>query len=192
MLPKWLSPATAETFLWNLLILRFERRWSEREHHLWTYLFELVGTRKDPNYWTMNRRVRWSILQIISKSSGNDPPSWIHQQIELQKRNGYSLPTGQHRLWGWLNSKEWNRLVGWRKTTRYHTPKPPRRIGVGYRDQGTYREKARDGSPAWQEVAMVTRDELPRKPLLTPPLLSRCSPWGPEESRYWPQGELDR
>lgn len=32
---------------------------------------------------------------------------------------------------------------------------PPKRwIGVGYRDKGTLRNSAKDGSPSWQEVAM--------------------------------------
>jgi hypothetical protein len=32
---------------------------------------------------------------------------------------------------------------------------PPKRwIGVGYRDKGTLRNQAKDGSPSWQEVAM--------------------------------------
>jgi len=32
-------------------------------------------------------------------------------------------------------------------------PRPPNRIGVGYRDHGAARDVAYDGSPAWQEVA---------------------------------------
>jgi hypothetical protein len=32
-------------------------------------------------------------------------------------------------------------------------PRPQRRIGVGYRDHGTARDVALDGSPSWQEVA---------------------------------------
>jgi len=32
-------------------------------------------------------------------------------------------------------------------------PRPPNRIGVGYRDHGTARDVALDGSPSWQEVA---------------------------------------
>jgi hypothetical protein len=32
-------------------------------------------------------------------------------------------------------------------------PRPPNRIGVGYRDHGTARDVAFDGSPSWQEVA---------------------------------------
>jgi hypothetical protein len=35
---------------------------------------------------------------------------------------------------------------------------PPKRwIGVGYRDKGTLRNSAKDGSPSWQEVAMSTK-----------------------------------
>ena len=35
---------------------------------------------------------------------------------------------------------------------------PPKRfIGVGYRDKGTRRDQAKDGSPSWQEVAMSLR-----------------------------------
>lgn len=33
-------------------------------------------------------------------------------------------------------------------------PKAKRRIGVGYRDKGTAKDTAWDGSPSWQEVAM--------------------------------------
>jgi hypothetical protein len=33
-------------------------------------------------------------------------------------------------------------------------PKPRNRIGVGYRDKGTAKNTAWDGSPSWQEVAM--------------------------------------
>jgi hypothetical protein len=190
MLPKWLSPATSETFLWNLLVLRTMRRWSERELVLFKELFLKVGTQKDPNFWTMNRRVRWSIVTILSKSRGEDPPVWLQNQIELQKRNGYNLPQSLHRIHGWLGSKEWNRLVVWRKTTRYQTPKPPRRIGVGYRDQGTYRNKAKDGSPSWQEVASFGVPDS-GKPILTPPLECLHSPWGPHETRDW-RGRFDR
>ena len=32
-------------------------------------------------------------------------------------------------------------------------PRPPNRIGVGYRDHGTARDVATDASPTWQEVA---------------------------------------
>jgi len=34
-------------------------------------------------------------------------------------------------------------------------PRPPNRIGVGYRDHGTARDVAFDGSPSWQEVAVA-------------------------------------
>jgi len=34
-------------------------------------------------------------------------------------------------------------------------PRPKNRIGVGYRDHGTARNVATDGSPSWQEVASV-------------------------------------
>lgn len=34
-------------------------------------------------------------------------------------------------------------------------PRPPNRIGVGYRDHGTARDVALDGSPSWQEVAVA-------------------------------------
>jgi hypothetical protein len=35
------------------------------------------------------------------------------------------------------------------------TSRPPNRIGVGYRDHGTARDVAFDGSPSWQEVAIA-------------------------------------
>jgi len=141
----------------------------------------------------MNRRVRWSIVQALLRTKGGSQPVWFTSQIELMRKNGYSLPTHPRVIFGWLKSKEWIKLVEWRKTTRKKRPKSSKRfVGVGYRDQGTYRDKAKFGTPAWQEVAMVAQEELPRKPILTPPLLSAHSPWGPHESRFWPRGELNR
>lgn len=192
-LPKWLSIATCEVYLWNLTVLRTMRKWSEREFVLFHLCAERVGTYKDPSFWTMNRRVRWSIVQAFLKSGRESPPSWFNSQVQLQRNNGYKLSTSFRRIDGWLKSPEWTKLVEWKKSTRKPQPKKPKRfMGVGYRDQGTYRDKAKYGTPAWQEVAMVVQDELPRKPILTPPLLSAHSPWGPHESRFWPKGELNR
>jgi len=39
--------------------------------------------------------------------------------------------------------------------------KPDRYIGIGYRDKGTAKKPWLDGSPSWQEVAMVPIKELP-------------------------------
>jgi hypothetical protein len=47
------------------------------------------------------------------------------------------------------------------KDTRFSVQRPPtppkRFIGIGYRDKGSARDKAWDGSPHWTEVAMSTR-----------------------------------
>jgi len=191
-LPKWLSIATCENHLWNLVVLRTFQEWTEREFVLFHLLAQKVGTWKDPSFWTMNRRVRWSIVQAFLKSGRENPPRWFTSQVQLQKRNGYRLPIHPRRIHGWRKSPEWIKLVEWKFTTRKPPRvRPKRYIGVGYRDQGTYRDKARFGTPSWQEVAMVP-DQVPRKPHLTPPLLSAHSPWGPHESRFWPKGELNR
>jgi len=43
-------------------------------------------------------------------------------------------------------------------------PRPPNRIGVGYRDHGTARDVAFDGSPSWQEVAAAHLNSVSTDP----------------------------
>jgi len=188
-LPRGLSSATAEFYLWNLLVLRLQRKWQERELILFSLLLEKVGMEKDPSFWTMNRRVRWSIVTIISKSRGAEPPPYVQSQIELMRRNGYQLSTNPRRIFGWLNSKEWKTLVNRRKFVRKdQRPRDSRRIGVGYRDHGTYRNVATNGTPSWQDVAAAGLPDAGHNFL--PPLKSPSSPWGPWEKPR--RQELDR
>lgn len=45
------------------------------------------------------------------------------------------------------------------KSGKPRKPKPRNRIAVGYRDKGSVRNPAEDGSPSWQEVAMSENGE---------------------------------
>jgi hypothetical protein len=45
----------------------------------------------------------------------------------------------------------------------YRKPRPPRRIGVGYRDKGTARQRHHDGSPSWEDVVAGSPDEVRKR-----------------------------
>jgi len=169
-MPKWLSPGAAWTYLWNLLLVRRTGSWSQGENILFVELLEWIGTQRDPTFWTMDRKVGWSILSIILRSDRKKIPPYLWTQLELQQRNGYIPDPHPRSFYGWRNSRDWKRLLSWRRATQVTKSPPKRRIGVGYRDQGTRRNLAHDGSPAWQEVAQSLHQIGETKPVNRSPL----------------------
>lgn len=187
MIPKWLHPAAAWTYLWNLLLLRRSGEWSEKESELFVVLLEYVETRKDISFWTMDRRVGWTILSIIRKSDRKIIPAYLWTQLELQQRNGYCPNPHPRAFYGWRGSRDWKRLLQWTASTRYQSPKPTRRIGVGYKDRGTCRNVAKDGSPGWKEVARILvsdEDFLPESKFFR-------HPWPDEVRKFRPPKWID-
>lgn len=58
----------------------------------------------------------------------------------------------RHAYFGWWKSFEIKRWFRTSNSELKSKTSPKRFIGVGYRDHGTARDSARDGSPSWQEV----------------------------------------
>jgi hypothetical protein len=77
----------------------------------------------------------------------------------LRSMEGFYVPR-RNFLTVWSHCKGKFQVVPYRPSgipTKELKPKPY--IGVGYKDKGTRRDPAYDGSPSWQEVAMDRRGE---------------------------------
>lgn len=103
--------------------------------------------------------------------------SWVFRQyclgeevptFRLERLKNSNWFPSDHSYFGWWISQQLSTwLISINRLLR-KSPRPRRFIGVGYRDHGTRRDAAFDGSPSWQDVA-VLGDFKKLNPLLHDP-----------------------
>jgi len=79
-------------------------------------------------------------------------PSWVQEMCQFLREREFLLSS--HAYFGWtelFEVKSFLRLTN--RQWKQDRTRPKRYIGVGYKDSGTKRDSAFDGSPSWQEVA---------------------------------------
>lgn len=97
-------------------------------------------------------------------SEGKEVPSF---RIERVRQSDW-FPNDFVYFGWWIAAKKESWLISINRLLA-KAPRPKRFIGVGYRDHGTRREVSYDGSPLWQDVAVLGDFKKKLNPLLHDP-----------------------
>lgn len=122
------------------------------EQFLLSESWDVLRKCNDPSFWKKNRQVVTNLTYLYQWRKGHLNPNIDHTMWWKMLERIEGLPS-LHAYFGWWKTfqiKDWFRFKN-RALSSKSSPK--RFIGVGYRDSGTARDVAFDGSPTWQEVA---------------------------------------
>jgi len=105
-------------------------------------------------------------VQISEKAINGFRKKLLDSELKdfiFPRRNFQSIRTQYGKFY--QLSKEYSELY-----SKIRKVREVRRIGIGYRDKGTRKDPAKDGSPSWQEVALHEGEiyEIPRGPTKKP------------------------
>lgn len=151
---------------------------SPEEYLLISEAHEVVRNCRDVSF-SSKHGWEWLALKLLYRgwshhSSQDTIPEFLRKQGELLRGQGHLQSAhefyGMDRVWNpWRFLRKINR--------RLRKPPPPRAfVGVGYRDHGSSRNAAFDGSPHWTEVVSALAEEavitFPIRTPLGPTVLS--------------------
>ena len=145
-----------------------EEEFSELDHsyliHVWNYIQEI----EDSEFLVLNKErlkeADFAMRMLVIHNTIHVSDGFINSQRQLGRKE---KDVSKHRIL--LSPRSFNGMLKLFKTSdfvikqnrRLRARLPPTRyIGVGYKDKGARRNVTVDGTPAWQEVASLTSEEL--------------------------------
>lgn len=161
-------------FVFRFLITKYDidrNNFSFEDKCLLNLLYESIFSYSDPSF----KRRNSSLLdkgRFVLKHL-NQGSEYLDNIFKLEQLRVFFLKPlllSHFSYFGWRKSFNVKDFVKRFNRNQRRKPPPLRRIGVGYRDHGTARDVAYDGSPTWQEVASsgLNRSSISTKKTLSP------------------------
>lgn len=127
---------------------------TEVEEFLAFDLYLFITDSKDPFFWTQLRKSRFYHIEVLLAAYKN---KWYEEKVlkELVNTKFKYYLSHPRTYFGWRHSWKVEHYVKRRNRLLEKKAPPSRFIGVGYKDKGTTRNVAWDGSLTWSEIYLA-------------------------------------